>query len=141
MLHTMFVDMKLKNVKAVQTLSRLNRSHPLKKDTYVFDFVNSSEEIKMAFEPFYKGTELINPVDVNYVYQFHKDIELYHLWKTEDEENFYNLYTAAIKAKSNSKLAALSNALKPIVESFEELDEEKQFEVRGKIKNIVRFYA
>lgn len=86
----------------------------------------------MAFEPFYKGTELINPVDVNYVYQFHKDIELYHLWKTEDEENFYNLYTAAKKAKSNSKLAALSNALKPIVESFEELDEEKQFEVRGK---------
>lgn len=141
MLHTMFVDKKLKNVKAVQTLSRLNRSHPLKKDTYVFDFVNSSEEIKVAFEPFYKGTELINPVDVNYVYQFHKDIELYHLWKTEDEENFYNLYTAAKKAKSNSKLAALSNALKPIVESFEELDEEKQFEVRGKIKNFVRFYA
>lgn len=141
MLHTMFVDKKLKNVKAVQTLSRLNRSLPLKKDTYVFDFVNSSEEIKMAFEPFYKGTELINPVDVNYVYQFHKDIELYHLWKTEDEENFYNLYTAAKKAKSNSKLAALSNALKPIVESFEELDEEKQFEVRGKIKNFVRFYA
>mgnify|MGYP001371661724 FL=1 len=59
MLHTMFVDKKLKNVKAVQTLSRLNRANPLKEDTYVFDFVNSSEEIKTAFEPFYKGTELI----------------------------------------------------------------------------------
>ena len=67
MLHTMFVDKKLKNVKAVQALSRPNRSNPLKEDTYVFDFVNSSEEIKTAFEPFYKGTELINPVDVNYV--------------------------------------------------------------------------
>jgi type I restriction enzyme R subunit len=91
MLHTMFVDKKLRNVKAVQTLSRLNRAHPLKKDTFVFDFVNSCNDIKEAFEPFYKDTELINPVDVNYVYSFHQDIELFHLWTTEDEEKFYAL--------------------------------------------------
>lgn len=115
MLHTMFVDKKLKNVKAVQTLSRLNRANPLKEDTYVFDFVNSSEEIKTAFEPFYKGTELINPVDVNYVYQFHKDIEIYHLWSTEDEVKFYELFIATQDKTNKSKLGALSNALKPIV--------------------------
>lgn len=141
MLHTMFVDKKLKNVKAVQTLSRLNRANPLKEDTYVFDFVNSSEEIKIAFEPFYKGTELINPVDVNYVYQFHKDIELYHLWITEDEEKFYELLIATQDKKNKSKLGALSNALKPIVDRFEDLDEEIRFTVRGKIKNFIRFYA
>ena len=142
MLHTMFVDKKLKNVKAVQTLSRLNRSIPIKKDTFVFDFVNTSKDIKEAFEPFYKGTELINPVDINYVYTFHKDIELYHLWSTAEEEEFYNLYTASSKDKKNkSKLGALSNFLKPIVDRFEELDEEARFSVRSKIKNFVRFYS
>lgn len=140
MLHTMFVDKKLKTVKAVQTLSRLNRANPLKENTFVFDFVNTSEEIKAAFEPFYKGTELINPVDVNYVYTFHKDIELYHLWTTADEEKFYDLFTAAQKKKGNA-LGALSNALKPVVDKVEELDEETRFVVRSKIKNFVRFYA
>lgn len=142
LLHTMFVDKKLKNVKAVQTLSRLNRAHPLKKETFVFDFVNTSDDIKAAFEPFYKGTELINPVDVNYVYGFHKDIELYHLWTTEDEEKFYDLYAASTKEKKNkSKLGAISNFLKPIVDRFEELDEETRFAVRSKIKNFNRFYS
>lgn len=142
MLHTMFVDKKLKNVKAVQTLSRLNRWHPLKKDTFVFDFVNTADEIKAAFEPFYKGTELIDPVDVNYVYGFHKDIELFHLWTTDDEEKFYDLYAASLEDKKDkSKLGAMSNFLKPIVGRFEELDEEKKFEVRGKIKNFIRFYS
>lgn len=142
MLHTMFVDKKLKNVKAVQTLSRLNRSNPLKQDTYVFDFVNTPEEIKTAFEPFYKGTELINPVDVNYVYTFHKDIELYHLWSTDEEEKFYDLFVASSKDKKNkSKLGALSNFLKAIVDRFEELDEESRFAVRSKIKNFIRFYS
>lgn len=142
MLHTMFVDKKLKNVKAVQTLSRLNRANPLKQDTYVFDFVNTPEEIKTAFEPFYKGTELINPVDVNYVYTFHKDIELYHLWSTDEEEKFYDLFVASSKdKKSKSKLGALSNFLKAIVDRFEELDEESRFAVRSKIKNFIRFYS
>lgn len=142
MLHTMFVDKKLKNVKAVQTLSRLNRANPLKQDTYVFDFVNTPEEIKTAFEPFYKGTELINPVDVNYVYTFHKDIELYHLWSIDEEEQFYDLFVASSKDKKNkSKLGALSNFLKAIVDRFEELDEESRFAVRSKIKNFIRFYS
>lgn len=142
MLHTMFVDKKLKNVKAVQTLSRLNRANPLKQDTYVFDFVNTPEEIKAAFEPFYKGTELINPVDVNYVYTFHKDLELYHLWSIDEEEKFYDLFVASSKDKKNkSKLGALSNFLKAIVDRFEELDEEARFAVRSKIKNFIRFYS
>ena len=149
MLHTMFVDKRLKNVKAVQTLSRLNRANRMKEDTFVFDFVNTADEIKTAFEPFYKGTELINPVDVNYVYGFHKDIELYHLWTTDEEEQFYQLYASAPSnspkgegaAAKEKRLGALSNFLKPIVERFEELDEEKRFAVRGKIKNFNRFYS
>ena len=139
LLHTMFVDKKLKDVKAVQTLSRLNRSHKEKKDTYVLDFVNEPEAIKKSFEPFYTATELINPVDVNYVYSFRKDIEQYNLWRESDEEAFYTLISNIEKQKN--RLALLSNAFKVVVERYEELEEEKRFEVRGKIKNFVRFYA
>lgn len=72
LLHILFVDKKLKDVKAVQTLSRLNRWQKDKKDTYVLDCCNKPEDIKKSFEPFYKGTEVIKPVDVNYVYTFRR---------------------------------------------------------------------
>src|SRR5574344_2151466 len=139
LLHTMFVDKKLKNVKAVQTLSRLNRWEKRKVDTYILDFSNTSEEIKKAFEPFYKGTELINPVDVNYVYKFRKDIEQYHLWTIEDEEHFYEIY--AQHRDQKNVLGALSNCYKPVMDRFEELEEEQKFEVRSKVKNFIRFYS
>lgn len=140
-LHTMFVDKKLRDVKAVQTLSRLNRWQKEKRDTFVFDFFNSTDEIKNAFEPFYQGTELINPVDVNYVYQFRKDIELYHLWTIADENEFYDKLAGIKKMKKESRLAMLSNTFKPVIDRIGELEEEKQFEVRSKIKNFVRFYS
>lgn len=139
LLHTMFVDKKLRNVKAVQTLSRLNRAHKDKKDTYVLDFYNKPDDIKKSFEPFYKGTELINPVDVNYVYTFRKDIQMYQLWTEGDEQRFFDLLQNINKQKG--RLGALSNAFKNTLDRYEELDEEKRFEVRSKIKNFVRFYS
>ncbi len=139
LLHTMFVDKRLKNVKAVQTLSRLNRSLKDKKDTYVLDFVNEPDSIKKAFEPFYTATELIRPVDVNGVYNFRNDIAQYHLWTVADEEAIYKLATDTKGDKS--RLAKLSNAFKPVVDRFSELDEETRFKVRSLIKNFVRFYA
>lgn len=139
LLHTMFVDKKLRNVKAVQTLSRLNRAHKDKKDTYVLDFYNKPDDIKKSFEPFYKGTELINPVDVNYVYTFRKDIQMYQLWTEGDEQRFFDLLQNINKQKD--RLGALSNAFKNTLDRYEELDEEKRFEVRSKIKNFDRFYS
>lgn len=139
LLHTMFVDKKLKDVKAVQTLSRLNRWQKDKKDTYVLDFCNKPEDIKKSFEPFYKGTELIKPVDVNYVYTFRKDIQMFQLWTEGDEQKFYDLLQNISKQKD--RLGALSNAFKSTIDRYGALDEEKQFEVRSKIKNFVRFYS
>ena len=139
LLHTMFVDKKLKNVKAVQTLSRLNRAHKDKEDTYVLDFVNAPEDIKKAFEPFYTATELIRPVDVNGVYNFRNDIAQYHLWSPIEEDAIYKLATSTKGDKS--RLAKLSNAFKPIVDRFSALDEETRFTVRSLVKNFVRFYA
>lgn len=139
LLHTMFVDKKLKNVKAVQTLSRLNRAHKDKVDTYVLDFVNDPEDIKKAFEPFYTATELIRSVDVNGVYNFRNDIAQHHLWNVNDEESIYKL--ASETKGDKSRLAKLSNAFKPVVARFEQLDEDTRIKVRSLIKNFVRFYA
>ena len=139
LLHTMFVDKKLKNVKAVQTLSRLNRAHKDKEDTYVLDFVNAPEDIKKSFEPFYTATELIRPVDVNGVYNFRNDIAQYHLWSPLEEDAIYKLATAT-KGDKN-RLGKLSNAFKPIVDRFSDLDEDTRFAVRSLVKNFVRFYA
>ena len=139
LLHTMFVDKKLKDVKAVQTLSRLNRWQKDKKDTYVLDFCNKPEDIKKSFEPFYKGTELIKPVDVNYVYTFRKDIQMFQLWTEGDEQRFYDLLQHISQQKD--RLGALSNAFKGTIDRYEALDEEKRFEVRSKIKNFIRFYS
>ena len=139
LLHTMFVDKKLKNVKAVQTLSRLNRSHKDKEDTFVLDFVNEPNDIKKAFEPFYTATDLIRPVDVNGVYNFRNDIAQYHLWSINDEEAIYKL---AMQTKGDkNRLGKLTNAFKTIVDRFMALDEETRFKVRSLIKNFVRFYA
>lgn len=138
-LHTMFVDKKLREVKAVQTLSRLNRWQKLKKDTFVFDFCNTPEEIKKSFEPFYTATELVEPVDVNYVYRFRKDISQYNAWTEADEEAFYEIYKKHVGKKN--ALGALSSFFQPIMKRIEQLDEEKRFELRSKIKNFVRFYS
>lgn len=85
-----------------------------KKDTYVLDFCNKPEDIKESFKPFYKGTELIKPVDVNYVYTFRKDIQMFQLWTEGDEQKFYDLLQNISKQKD--RLGALSNAFKSTID-------------------------
>lgn len=139
LLHTMFVDKKLKGVKAVQTLSRLNRSYKTKVDTYVFDFVNAAEDIKKSFSTFFEDTLLDSPVDVNYVYTFKNDLNTFHLWNVEDEDKVYKIY--AKKEQEMKDMGKLSNALKPAINAYSNLSEENQFKVRYLLKNFNRFYA
>ena len=68
----MFVDKKLSGVKAVQTLSRLNRTMPGKTDTFILDFVNTEEEILEAFQPFYEVTTLKEEINLNLFFCVHK---------------------------------------------------------------------
>ncbi|MBQ4376706.1 MAG: type I restriction endonuclease subunit R, partial [Bacteroidales bacterium] len=138
LLHTMFVLKGLSGVKAVQTLSRLNRSCKDKIDTYVFDFVNSAEEIQAAFKPFYEDTLLAEPIDVNVVYRYLTELKSFHLWGDDAEEAVYAVYNERQDSKT---LGRLSSVLKPVVEDYALLDEEERFKVRGLIKSFVRFYA
>ena len=92
LLHTMIVDKKLKSVKAVQTLSRLNRTCPGKEDTFVLDFVNSQEDILAAFQPFYQETTLQQEVNVDLIYQTQKELRGFGIYSDTDIEAFAKEY-------------------------------------------------
>ena len=139
LLHSMFVDKKLRDVKAVQTLSRLNRAHPDKVDTYVLDFVNDPEDIKKSFEPFYTGTELIKPMDLNSVFTLRDNIRELNLWTDQDEQRVEDILKT-VKKDDPTRLGKLSNAFKGVVDRIDQLDEETFYTVRGQIKQFVRFY-
>lgn len=139
LLHTMFVNKKLKGVKAVQTLSRLNRSHEGKNDTYVLDFSNDAESIKMSFQPFFEDTLLKEGVDVNMVYRYLNDLKQYHLWNSEDEEKVYKIYSA--KKQSSTDMGKLTSAFKNVLSAFDSLPEEDRFKVRFLVRSFNRFYA
>ena len=139
LLHTMFVDKKLRDVKAVQTLSRLNRAHPDKVDTYVLDFVNDPEDIKKSFEPFYTGTELIKPMDLNSVFTLRDNIRELNYWNDQDEQRVEDI-VKTVKKDEPTRLGKLSNAFKGVVDRINQLNEETFYTVRGLIKQFVRFY-
>lgn len=139
LLHTMFVDKKLRRVKAVQTLSRLNRSYPGKNDTYILDFVNDTETIQYSFQPFYEDTLLEEGVDINMVYKYLNDIRQYHLWNVSDEEKVYQIY--ANSKQSSKDMGKLSSAFKNTMAAFENLTIEDKFKVRFLVRNFNRFYA
>lgn len=92
LLRTMFVDKKLEGVKAVQTLSRLNRIHPDKENTFILDFVNSKEEIAEAFKPYYEATILDEEINVNLIYDTQVKLRKLRIYTNEDIEKFINIY-------------------------------------------------
>lgn len=84
LLHTMIVDKELRDVKAVQTLSRVNRIHPGKEDTYILDFVNDVDRIKKAFQPFYQETSLVEEVNFDLIYTTQRILHEYNVYTSED---------------------------------------------------------
>ena len=134
-LHTMFVDKRLRGVKAVQTLSRLNRCCKGKVDTYVLDFANTAESIKASFEPFYEDTWLGEDVDVNIVYKYLNELRNYHLWSADAEMKVFDIYT------QTQDMGKLTSLFKPVMEDYMQLDEEDRFKVRFLVKSFNRFYS
>ena len=136
LLHTMYVDKKLGGVNAVQTLSRLNRTHPEKQSTMVLDFANESDEIKAAFEPYYETTILSEATDPNLLYEKQGRLEEFPVFTETDVEDF-----AAIYFEANSTQAQVYAALAPVVERFNEMHEDEKHDFRGEISDYVRLYS
>jgi type I restriction enzyme R subunit len=137
LLHTMFVDKKLEGVNAVQTLSRLNRIHPGKEDTFVLDFVNEAELIQRAFAPYY-DTSVAAPTDPNELYDAWREVERFGVVRPEDVEAFARAYFGALDGATQAKLYALLDAAK---DRFVDLDETEQEELRVWLKRFVARYG
>jgi type I restriction enzyme R subunit len=136
LLHTMYVDQKLNGIRAVQTLSRLNRVHHGKEETMVLDFVNDADDIQQAFEPYYDRTILTEATDPNLLYDLETKLEDAAFYTEAELDSFAALY---FDPKANQyKLHAV---LQPVADRFEDATEDEQAEFRGALRQYVRVYA
>ncbi|MGB4774928.1 MAG: type I restriction endonuclease [Daejeonella sp.] len=135
LLHTMYVDKKLGGVNAVQTLSRLNRSHPLKKDTFVLDFANTAEDIEKAFMPYFESTILGEATDPNKLFDLQDALDNFQVYTREQVVEFSDKILANVPV---DQLHAMLDSSTAIFRNG--LAEEQQADFRAKVKTYVRLY-
>lgn len=135
LLHTMYVDKKLGGVNAVQTLSRLNRSHPLKKDTFVLDFANSAEDIEMAFKPYFESTILGEATDPNKLFDLQDALDAFQVYTREQVVEFSDKILDNVPIDQLHTMLDVSSAI-----FRNDLSEEQQTDFRAKVKTYVRLY-
>ena len=136
LLHTMYVDKTLSGIKAVQTLSRLNRAHPKKHDVFVLDFLNDAETIRYAFADYYRTTILADETDPNKLHDLQADLDGAQVYSPGQLHDFVQRYLGD----------ADRDELDPILDAcvavyLQELDEDGQVDFKGKAKAFVRTYA
>lgn len=144
LLHTMFVDKRLAGIQAVQSLSRLNRTHPLKEDTFVLDFVNDREEIREAFKAYYEGAVMGEEVDPARMYQIMGELDASGIYLREEVQRFCEVYFKPRQRQSPADHQAMNAALDPAVDRFtanQQEDEEEAELWRGKLYAFRNLYA
>ncbi len=140
LLHTMFVDKKLSGVKAVQTLSRLNRTTRGKHDTFILDFVNTADDIKKSFEPFYTQTVLEAETDPNVVNDIKRTLDEYRVYNQHEVESFSKIYFAPTIQKAGD-LGRLSATLNPAIDRYIALEDELKDTFRTGLARFCRIYS
>ena len=136
LLHTMYADKALSGIKAVQTFSRLNRSHPQKHDTCILDFVNDLDTIQNAFAPFYRATILADSTDPNRLHDLQADLDNAQVYTQAQVDDFTALY---LSGAERDRLDPILDACVAIYVS--ELEEDGQVEFKGKAKGFLRAYG
>lgn len=136
LLHTMYVDKILTDIKAVQTLSRLNRAHPQKHDTFILDFANDTEVIKESFEKYYTTTVLSDETDPDKLNDLESDIRAYHVFTDYHVNTIVELY---LNGADRDRLDPILDACAHNYEK--ELDENGQVDFKSKCKVFVRTYG
>lgn len=134
-LHTMYVDKPLTGLAAVQTLSRLNRTHPKKDSTFVLDFRNSADEIRTAFAPWYVRTEA-PPTDPNLMYDAHHQVMEYDVLRVEETEAF-----VAVLLEDPTATNRIHGLLEGAKSRFWVLEEDEQGGFRDALKKFVSAYG
>jgi len=136
LLHTMFVDKKLKGLHAVQTLSRLNRTMTGKSETLVIDFVNEAEDIQKAFQPYYQKIFLEEETDPNELYTLQDQMESYEIYTKEDIEDFCEIFF-----NPSEEMEKLQPILDRAVEKWEFKHEDEREDFRSVLRKFVRIYG
>ena len=136
LLHTMYVDKTLSGIKAVQTLSRLNRAHPKKHDVFVLDFLNDADTIRDAFADFYRATILADETDPDKLHDLQADLDAAQVYSPEQVDELVKRYLGG----------AERDELDPVLDAcaavyVDELDEDQQVDFKGKAKAFVRTYG
>ena len=136
LMHTMYVDKPLSGVRAVQTLSRLNRSHPKKYDAFVLDFANKAETIESAFADYYRTTILAEETDPNKLHDLKSSLDAYQVYTPEQVNDFVEMFLSAVDRDR------LDPILDRCVATYRDsLDEDGQVDFKSKAKGFLRSYA
>ena len=136
LLHTMYVDKILSGIKAVQTLSRLNRAHPKKHDVFVLDFMNDSDTIQRAFADYYRTTVLAEETDPNKLHDLKATLDGYQVYEVAQIGEFVALY---LGGADRDRLDPILDACVAVYK--EQLDEDGQVDFKGKAKAFLRAYG
>lgn len=140
LLHTMYVDKKLTGIKAVQTLSRLNRTHPEKSDTFVLDFVNDREVIKKAFQPYYEKTEIDEETDPNLLYEYRRLLDEKRIYEENEINAFCDVFFQPKVKQSTTDQAKLYKILAAPERRFKEQSEDEQEDIKALLKRFISLY-
>jgi len=140
LLHTMIVDKRLRGVKAVQTLSRLNRTCPGKTDTFVLDFINTAEDIQEAFQPFYQETMLSAEVNADLLYQVQRELRGYAVYSDDDIKAFSDEYYRRDRQDSKA-MGRMSSILVPVSERYTRLAQDDRYQFRRLCRNLIKWYG
>lgn len=141
LLHTMYVDKPLSGIKAVQTLSRLNRTCPGKEDTFVLDFVNDIEDIKDSFQPYYESTGLEEVTDPNILYDLQAELEPYQIFTEKEVQVVNELEIKGGFKKQTKAQTELNSWIDRGVDRFKNLEEEEKDAFKAAATKFVRTYA
>lgn len=137
LLHTMYVDKPLSSVAAVQTLSRLNRTHPRKVGTLVLDFANQADDIQSAFQPYYEATLLSEGAEPNKLYDTQALLDEFRLYSYDRVSEIAELYL-----KKGEKASQLQPLLRQIVGRYAYIPEiERRMEFKHRLRSYIRLYA
>jgi type I restriction enzyme R subunit len=136
----MIVDKRLRGVKCVQTLSRLNRTCQGKTDTFILDFVNTAEDIQEAFQPFYNETSLSQEVNVDSIYNTQKELRGYGLYTDSDIEAFCNIYFAGGKQDSKA-MGKMTSALLPVADRYNKKTSDDRYKFRRLLRSFIKWYG
>jgi len=142
MLHTMYVDKKLSGVKAVQTLSRLNRTAPGKEDTFILDFVNDRETIFESFQPYYERTIVAEEPEINHLFDLKLKLDEKQIFWQSEIEAFANIYFKPTGKLTTNDQAHLYSFIDPAIDRFKTIEtEDEKDEFKKSLRTWTNLYA